>query len=112
MKFAIAWLLLAPVCILAGPSAATVQFRGKPQWIAVYSGAGPRKGPVLFLPGDGSRLKARWFETPDHQRSFAGWYDSQLGTSCAVRAWLLWLRARLPLSLRPTVRSKASRSQA
>jgi len=45
-------LALTPVCLLAGEPVA-VPLRGKPQSIAVFSGAGARKGPVLFLPGDG-----------------------------------------------------------
>jgi hypothetical protein len=38
----------------------------------------------LFLPTDGKRLKARWHQAPDGQRSFAGWHDTQLKTDCFV----------------------------
>lgn len=52
-------------------------------------GGGPEDekpgGPIsLFLPSDGTRLKARWLETPDGQRSFAGWYDSLLQIDCTI----------------------------
>lgn len=39
-------------------------------------------GPGLFVPVEGSRLKARWLEAGG-QRSFPGWYDSQLKTECS-----------------------------
>jgi hypothetical protein len=34
-------------------------------------------------PLSGSRIKARWHATDDGFRSFQGWFDSQLGVSCA-----------------------------
>lgn len=39
----------------------------------------------LFLPTDGKRLKTRWYQAPDGQRSFAGWYDSMLKARCSFR---------------------------
>lgn len=38
--------------------------------------------PSMFMPMGGSRLKIRWVDGPDGQRSFEGWYDTQLKVNC------------------------------
>jgi hypothetical protein len=36
-----------------------------------------------FVALDGTRIKGRWAETPEHLRIWLGWYDTQLGEACA-----------------------------
>src|SRR5687768_11906869 len=45
------------------------------------SDAGARSAGV-FVPTDGSRLKARWMEGPDGSRTLWGWYDTTLKAPC------------------------------
>lgn len=44
--------------------------------------APPPASPPPYLPTEGTRLKARWFEGPDGQRSLDALYDTQLHSSC------------------------------
>src|SRR5688572_32578731 len=36
----------------------------------------------LFLPRDGTRLRAAWVVSPEGHRDFAGWYDTRLKADC------------------------------
>jgi len=42
-------------------------------------------GPSVVVPTDGSRIKARWAQTGEGQRIFAGWYDTMVKTECSFR---------------------------
>ena len=45
-------------------------------------GSGGQQGGAMFSPMGGSRLKIRWLDGPDGQRSFEGFFDTMLNVPC------------------------------
>src|SRR5262249_44901695 len=57
----------------------------------------------------GARLKAVWWQPPDGEQFFAGWYDSKLDVECEVEDQEAFPRRCIPVGVR--VQTQSSRAE-